>query len=213
VERGARDRGARAPPRAARRLSRAGAFLARGDLRSCVGSRRPGRRGGASMNGGAWLATVVLAAFWPFNRDRAASDEPVTIESLESRVVEVDVDAEIPASVDKAVESYREFLELASDDPVLRAEAMRRLADLEIEIAEEAGDGAREALSGSVELYLELLESYPDYAKNDLVLYQLARAYEARGDMERAVETLERLVNEYPNAAHYDEAQFRRGEA
>jgi len=164
------------------------------------------------MIGGAWLATVVIAAFWPFNRERA-SDEPATIESLDSRVVEIDVDAEIPASVDKAVESYREFLELASDDPVLRAEAMRRLADLEIEIAEEAGDGAREALSGSVELYLELLESYPDYAKNDLVLYQLARAYEARGDMERAVETLERLVNEYPNAAHYDEAQFRRGEA
>jgi len=166
------------------------------------------------MNGGAWLATVVLAAFWPFNRDRAASDEPVTIESLESRVVEVDVDAEIPASVDKAVESYREFLELASDDPVLRAEAMRRLADLEIEIAEGASvDGAREALAGSVELYLQLLETYPDYAKNDVVLYQLARAYEARGDIERAVETLERLVTEYPNAAHYDEAQFRRGEA
>ena len=166
------------------------------------------------MIGGTWLAVAVLAAIWPFNRGRDDA-EPVTIESLESRVVEVDVDAKIPASEDKAIESYREFLELASDDPVLRAEAMRRLADLEIETAEAAslGDGAGDALAGSVELYLQLLETYPDYGKNDLVLYQLARAYEARGELERALETLERLVTEYPNTVHYDEAQFRRGEA
>src|SRR5690606_22987122 len=121
----------------------------------------------------------------------------------------------IPASEDKAIESYREFLELASDDPVLRAEAMRRLADLEIETAEAAslGDLAGDALEGSVELYLQLLETYPDYRRNDLVLYQLARAYEARGELERALETLERLVTEYPGTAHYEEAQFRRGEA
>ena len=56
------------------------------------------------MTGGAWLAVAVLGAIWPFNRHRDAAD-PVTIESLESRVVDVDVDAKIQASEDKAIES------------------------------------------------------------------------------------------------------------
>ncbi|HEX7082089.1 MAG TPA: tetratricopeptide repeat protein [Gammaproteobacteria bacterium] len=169
------------------------------------------------MSGGPILALAALAAIWPFNRDRG--DEATgTIKDLESRVVEVDTETEIDAGERKAIESYRAFLELASEDPLLRAEAMRRLADLEIETAEaeQAGrdlDAIGAALADSIELYRRLLESYPSYAKNDLVLYQLARAYEARGDIERSLATLDRLVTEYPRTPHLHEANFRRGEA
>lgn len=156
------------------------------------------------------FALAVFAAIWPFGRDKGAA-EPTTIGELEPGVVEIDVDTPIPASEDKAIESYRRFLELAADDPLLRAEAMRRLADLEVETAEGWGDAA--ALEDSVERYTELLEAYPDYEKRDLVLYQLARAYEARGELDRALEALDRLVTEYPHTLHYEEAQFRRGEA
>jgi len=158
------------------------------------------------------VAVAVLAALWPFGRDR---DGPVTIESLEERSVEIDVSTPIPASEEKAIESYRRFLELAADDPLLRPEAMRRLADLEIESAEiesTAGEPSTR-LDDSIALYLELLEGHPGYAKNDLVLYQLARAYEARGDVESALATLDRLVAEHPRTVHYVEANFRRGEA
>src|SRR5690606_11926458 len=148
----------------------------------------------------------------PFGRNRDA--EPVTIESLEKRVVEIDVSAPIPASEERAIESYRRFLELAAEDPLLRPEAMRRLADLEIESAEiAAAEGGDARLDESIALYRQLLESHPGYAKNDLVLYQLARAYEARGDVDAALATLDRLVTEYPDTIHYDEANFRRGEA
>jgi len=164
------------------------------------------------MSAGPVLAAAVLAALWPFGRNRG--DEPVTIEALEQRVVEIDVGAPIPASEEKAIESYRRFLELAADDPLLRAEAMRRLADLEIETAEIAAEeDASTRLDDSIALYRELLESHPGYAKRDLVLYQLARAYEAQGDVESALETLDLLVTAHPDTVHYDEANFRRGEA
>jgi TolA-binding protein len=44
------------------------------------------------------------------------------------------------------------------------------------------------------------------------VLYQLSRAYEINGDTAEALVTLNRLVTEYPNTPHLEEAHFRRGE-
>lgn len=169
------------------------------------------------MSGGPVLAIVVMAAIWPFNRDRDAA-ETGTIKELESRIVEIETDAEIGGSEAKAMESYRLFLELSSDDPVLRAEAMRRLADLQLETTEVEQlqsnvEGLGQSFGSTAELYRQLLESYPSYAKNDLVLYQLARAYEADADSERALATLDRLVAEFPETTHLDEAHFRRGEA
>ena len=62
-------------------------------------------------------------------------------------------------------------------------------------------------------MYEQLLESYPNYAKNDLVLYQLARAYEAEGRIDESLATLDRLDRGVSaHATHLDEAQFRRGE-
>src|SRR5690606_12633603 len=199
LRRSGRDRGARRTAAAPRGLSRAGAFLARRAVRSRVVARGRGARRGGPVN--PIVAVAVLAALWPFGRDR---DGPVTIESLEERSVEIDVSTPIPASEEKAIESYRRFLELAADDPLLRPEAMRRLADLEIESAEiesTAGEPSTR-LDDSIALYLELLEGHPGYAKNDLVLYQLARAYEARGDVESALATLDRLVAEHPRTVH-----------
>src|SRR5262245_39105198 len=59
-----------------------------------------------------------------------------TIKDLQSRPVEVRTDATLPASNAKAMENYRRFLELQNTDPQLRAEAMRRLGDLNLEAGE-----------------------------------------------------------------------------
>ncbi len=64
----------------------------------------------------------------------------------------------------------------------------------------------------AVTLYQNLLAAYPHAPDNDKVLYQLAHAYELGGDLETALQVLNRLVREYPHAAALDEAQFRRGE-
>lgn len=171
------------------------------------------------MSGGFWLGLIVVAlgAIWPFGRNKDDAEQPETIQEVEARVVVVDTTATIDSSELKAMESYREFLDLASSDPVLQAEAMRRLADLQLESGEvdalPPGDAALAGgIQGTIDLYEQLLTSYSDYAQSDLVLYQLSRAYEAVGDTAAALATLDRLVSEYPATEHWTEAQFRRGE-
>jgi TolA-binding protein len=171
------------------------------------------------MSNAPLLVLLAAAAIWPFGRDRDR-EKPVeptgTIKDLERATVVVDTSARIVGSEAKAMESYRLFLDVASEDPVLRAEAMRRLADLQLETAdaEELATNVQAlgTLGSTIEMYEQLLKSYPNYAKNDLVLYQLARAYEAEGRIDESLATLDRLIAEYPRTAHLDEAQFRRGE-
>ena len=61
-----------------------------------------------------------------------------TIKSLEKKTVELRSGKVIVNSSDLARDNYRAFLDLVSDDPALRAEAMRRLGDLELEATEAA---------------------------------------------------------------------------
>jgi TolA-binding protein len=174
------------------------------------------------MSAAPLLTLIAIAAIWPFGRDRdhdreKTPDPTGTIKDLERRVVNVDTNAGIVGGEAKAMESYRLFLDLAAEDPVLRAEAMRRLADLQLETSEVQQlqsnvQSLGTAFASTIEMYEQLLESYPNYAKNDLVLYQLARALEADGRLEDALRTLNRLIDEYPQTPHFDEAQFRRGE-
>ncbi len=122
-----------------------------------------------------------------------------------------------PADAAKAMENYKRFLELQRTDPNLRAEAMRRLGDLNQD--SDQLDTLDKDLSqvdvNSVEairLYTLLLKAYPDYARNDQVLYQMARAYEATSQPEKALATLDQLIARYPGTRMLDEVQFRRGE-
>ena len=141
-----------------------------------------------------------------------------TIESLGNKRYRVKPGSVIVGSTDKARDSYRDFLDLVSDDPELRAEAMRRLGDLELESmeAQELADNIDAAGVGqadsAVELFTGLLEAYPNYRRNDTVLYQLARAYESGGRMEESLGVLNDLVNRYPDTELRHEVQFRRGE-
>jgi hypothetical protein len=70
------------------------------------------------------LVLLATAAIWPFGRGRD-HEKPVeptgTIKDLERANVEVDTQATIVGSEAKAMESYRLFLDVASDDPLLKA--------------------------------------------------------------------------------------------
>ena len=123
-----------------------------------------------------------------------------TIGSLEDKTVEIRPGRVIVGSSDKARDNYRAFLDLVSNDPELRAEAMRRLGDLELEateaiqLAENASTMEFDAYDNAVGLFHALLESYPDYGRNDSVLYQLARAYEIAGKTDDALRVLNDLI-------------------
>ncbi len=64
----------------------------------------------------------------------------------------------------------------------------------------------------AIELYDRILSSYPDYAYNDWVLYQKARAFDELGRTDEAIGVIEILVSTYPSSRYIDEVQFRRAE-
>lgn len=139
-----------------------------------------------------------------------------TIKDLEDREVQVTRDPPSGVTPQQAIEQYRKFLEMRSSDPRMHAEAMRRLGDLQVEVDESAradGDGFNGLeVKEAITLYESLLKSYPEYERNDAVLYQLSRAYEIEAQPEKALEVLDRLVAQYPDSGWFTESQFRRGE-
>jgi len=66
--------------------------------------------------------------------------------------------------------------------------------------------------SEAIDIYKGLIKKYPFFERNDQVLYQLSRAYEEIAQIDIAMETLEKLITDYPESRHIDEAQFRRAE-
>lgn len=163
------------------------------------------------------LVTVTAVALLLPPAAVLAQDAP-TIRDLGNRSYPVRPGRDIRNSNSKARDNYRAFLDLVSDDPELRAEAMRRLADLELEsvdaeqLAENVDGLDGRGYDSAVNLFKQLLEAYPDYRRNDTVLYQLARAYETAGETDEALESLTELVERYPQTARRDEIDFRRGE-
>jgi cellulose synthase operon protein C len=148
----------------------------------------------------------------------AASKNPPTIKDLDSQQVDVSTDPPKNVDANKTMDSYRRFLDLNAGDAALRAEALRRLGDLNLESSESerierelvTNEGLR--ATEAIHLYSALLKTYPKYERNDSVLYQLARAYELNAQPDKALQSLDQLVGSYPNSHYIDEAQFRRGE-
>ncbi|MDB5974625.1 MAG: hypothetical protein JWR07_1385 [Nevskia sp.] len=119
----------------------------------------------------------------------------------------------VAADPQKALENYHKLLKL-NPDPDTRAEAMKRIADLQVQVADSngnAGPAAGVALKDSIGIYQELLED-PHGKENDRVLYQLARAQQNSGDTDKAINSLQKLEHDYPASPLVADAHFRAGE-
>ena len=120
--------------------------------------------------------------------------------------------APVKANAALALENYREILKLAPDEAT-RAEALRRIADLQLDIQDlSPGAGDRDRTEESIRLYEQLLAENPDDPKNYRVLYQLARAYQNSGQEAKATEVLQRLAREFPDLDITHEGRFRRAD-
>jgi len=125
----------------------------------------------AALGAAALSASLAATPCW------AASKPPATIKDLDSQ--QVDVNTDPPQNVDsgKTMDSYRRFLDLNAGDAALRAEALRRLGDLNLESSESerierelvTNEGLR--ATEAIHLYSALLQTYPKYERNDSVLY------------------------------------------
>lgn len=168
------------------------------------------------------IGVTLAGGLWPF-ADRTPAPDRATIGNLPSKSLDLDTGLPAVDSSAQAMQEYRRFLALDTGPHSMRAEAMRRLADLNLDAATDLESSAPEAGAGAghfgeaIDLYTQLLEM-PDAQtalsgeERSEVVYQLARALEGAGRGDEALATLDRLVTEAPSAAHGDEAQFRRGE-
>lgn len=103
-----------------------------------------------------------------------------------------------------AIGEYRVLSTLPQAEP-LRAEALRRAADLTL-------DDIQPDIQPAIELYRKRLQLYPDRPDNDEVLYQLAHALDQAGRNDEAAQTLRILLQRHPQSRHRLEAWFRLGE-
>jgi TolA-binding protein len=162
------------------------------------------------------IHVTLMGGLWPFGGgDRDQPKREDTIAGLEARELELNMEPTTPDGAALAREQYRLFLELSAGHPELRAEAMRRLADLSLQAGEDEQFGELAVAESAfyrdaIELYIALLADDP--AEADVILYQLGRAYDTIGETESALATLDRMVRSYPASGYFGEAQFRRGE-
>ena len=119
-----------------------------------------------------------------------------------------------PPSAELAAEHYEKLLELpqAAAD---RAETLRRLADLLLQIDEQGGGTLAQSEARqrrAIALYNALLAEHPTAPNNDRALYQLARAHQNVAEPGKAEATLLRLIRQFPQSQYADDALFRRAE-
>jgi len=116
----------------------------------------------------------------------------------------------VQVQIQAAIENYDKAAEL-SPDPLIRAESLRRAADLRVQLAD---DGALDAaeIAKAVTGYQRILADYPGFGDNDRVLYQLARAQQFGGQAEVAIDTLRTLGRRYPDSPRVGDALFRAAE-
>ncbi len=149
-------------------------------------------------------------------------DEPVSFESigtLDGFPTEVDPEVSFEIDSQQVIESFRELVAITAEGGGTGDE-LRRLADLELEASldkqldddenTEAQDSAD--VLQAIAIYEGYLEKYPDRIDNDMILYQMSRAYALEGTPEKSLAALDRIAFEFPQSKYIDEVQFRRGE-
>ncbi|MBI1425480.1 MAG: hypothetical protein GC149_18750 [Gammaproteobacteria bacterium] len=121
-------------------------------------------------------------------------------------------------------DAYTHYLEHASKNDISRNQALQRLAQLEFELTSKLDSKASDTnnpdansdyirgLDSSIQLLKLSLRDYPNAKGADKTLYQLAKAYDQKGDIEQPILTLETMTEKYPRSQYYVESVFRLAE-
>lgn len=119
-----------------------------------------------------------------------------------------------------AIAAYQNFLAQGGDSPY-RRDVLLRLATLEmlqadnLDLAQPPKGSTRpgdDLYGQAITLLQQALKDYPTAPDNDRVLYNLAKAYDHRGETDAQLDALDRFTQGYPRSVYADEIRFRRGE-
>lgn len=133
------------------------------------------------------------------------------IQVVTPTILRVTTSKPLQANPREALAQYDQLIEL-NPEPMILAESLRRSADLRVQMADAEGGGNTAELNKAIGNYKRLLNEVPDYARMDRVLYQLARAYQLKGDSDNAINSLAQLATRYPDSLRAGDAAFRSAE-
>ncbi len=109
-----------------------------------------------------------------------------------------------------AADLFRQVMRQIPADPVAYERSLRRAADCYLSIGR---NGANPFLFSAVEHYKYLFQHYPDPRPgNDFAYFNLARSYEGLKFYYEEADALKKLLSQYPESAHAQEALFRLAE-
>ncbi len=138
----------------------------------------------------------------------------ITLKSLEDNAVTIEQHSVTEVNHNKTINAYKTVLERATKGSPYYIEALRRLADMEMERVDDLissfnnNQQNEEAIYKQVIAhYEELLKTYPDMPAKDRVLYQLAKAYEHNGQLENTLKALNTLIKDYPDSPYLGKKQ------
>lgn len=182
-----------------------------------------------------YLFTLLVIIF---GLAACVSNEPerITLANLDSEFVKEknevpakgfnrEVDSSLPhRSLLEVQHAYDQYVKYAPEGDVHRKRAIRRLADIELQLSQELiqKEGVDEydsslekeeenslLIDKSQALYRELLHQFPTSENNDEILYRLAHIAEKKGETHQSVGYLDKLVHGFPKSRYFNEAQFR----
>jgi TolA-binding protein len=110
--------------------------------------------------------------------------------------------SELPATEKEALKQRREKKIASNSELVEKSEA--RINELD--------QLNQESYQSAIDIYERILKENPDAEGNDVILYQLAAAYDATGNENKVAASLDQVAEKYPNSAFHTESEFRRAE-
>jgi len=124
-----------------------------------------------------------------------------------------------PIERKSVIAKYKEFLRSVPVEDIY-SDAQRRLADLELMSGEDrtAADddpmspAGKQQLRSAIKQYTRYLRTHKNSKENELVLYQMAKAYSLLAQPGKEQDTLNKLKKAFPHSKYSDEVNFRIGE-
>ncbi len=161
-----------------------------------------------------WLSAFMLQSCVGSGREVTP-----TIADLQYKTENISPYVNFDVSHQQLIDSYRQLV-LITPHGEQYGKEMQRLADLELEASmdnklsdnEKTVNQGEQQILAAINRYEQYLKVYPERKDNDVILYQLSRAYAVESNPEKAQYYMERLVSGFPESAYIDEVQFRLGE-
>lgn len=161
---------------------------------------------------------IILSSALIVSACATGRDAP-TIASLEDKDLILSEIKVQPIERKNVIAKYKEFLRSVPVEDIY-SDAQRRLADLELMSGEDKSvsdddplsPAGKQQLRSAIKQYVRYLNTHKNSKENELVLYQLAKAYSLLAQPENEQLTLNRLKQEFPKSKYSDEVDFRRGE-